>query len=125
LNLSPVVSGTNLVAKDAGGTSDPYVKVGFFDSKKNEMFKASGTKDSFKTDVVKKSLGPNWNYKGELQVGPMVVQNCKDIAFMVYVREIFLLELKIFSLLYCEVLSLPLFSFRSYFLLGLRRSWRA
>jgi Ca2+-dependent lipid-binding protein len=92
------VSGTNLVAKDAGGTSDPYVKVGFLDSKKNDMFKAEGTTVSFKTDVVKKTLGPNWNYKGELQVGPMVVQNCKELLFMVYVC-VLLLDQKNFSLL--------------------------
>lgn len=79
------MSGTNLVAKDAGGTSDPYVKVGFWDTKKNELLKAEGTKSQFKTDVVKKTLGPNWNFKGELQVGPIVVQNSKEIAFMVYV----------------------------------------
>ncbi|KAJ6228016.1 phosphatidylserine decarboxylase [Anaeramoeba flamelloides] len=44
-----VVKGNNLVAKDLGGTSDPFVKV--FDPKQHNVL----------TKVAKKTLNPEWN----------------------------------------------------------------
>lgn len=44
-----IIDGTNLLAKDIGGTSDPYCRV-----------KCCGV-ELFKTKVVKKDLNPKWN----------------------------------------------------------------
>lgn len=45
-----VIAGRNLVAKDKGGTSDPYVEIKFYDHKTKK-----------KTDIIKKNLEPKWN----------------------------------------------------------------
>lgn len=53
-----VVKGSDLIAKDKSGTSDPYVKV------KSPAF-AQGKNSWFedKSKVIKKTLNPNWNFK--------------------------------------------------------------
>jgi len=49
-----VLSGTNLIAKDSGKTSDPYCKVGVVSGGKVDK----STKQ--KTKVIKKTLNPTW-----------------------------------------------------------------
>lgn len=51
--------GKNLIAMDAGGSSDPYVKL---------WLDASAKKQKHKTDVIRRTVDPDWNRSFSLPV---------------------------------------------------------
>ena len=59
-----VGGGRNLIAKDSGGTSDPYVVVELLVAEKRDG-KWSNIKVSHKTKtpVIQKELNPDWNFQ--------------------------------------------------------------
>jgi Ca2+-dependent lipid-binding protein len=55
-----VIEARNLIAADAGGTSDPYVEITLPSLKDPKKPKTE------KTKAIKKTLNPKWNEKMEL-----------------------------------------------------------
>ncbi|KNC49156.1 uncharacterized protein AMSG_05133 [Thecamonas trahens ATCC 50062] len=65
-----VVSGTGLLAQDANGLSDPYVKVTALPptpvASSAKAAKAKAADAIFKTPVIKKTLEPRWDAEGSI-----------------------------------------------------------
>lgn len=70
-----LVSAKNLIAADRGGFSDPFV-----------LFKVNG-KEVFKSDVVKKTVNPEFNEKFTVPIVRIVItlankHNCLHLALL-------------------------------------------
>ncbi|KAH3767689.1 hypothetical protein Pelo_458 [Pelomyxa schiedti] len=73
-----VVSASNLVAKDAGGGSDPYVEIRYTD--------ASNKSQKIRTKVIKNTLEPTWNQDFELKLAAPKKQPC--VEFRVFDEDL-------------------------------------